>query len=90
MEWLMENLALVVGVVVFVIFTIGLVLAMRTQAGRDKLAGASVRLAVACLALAERWLGGMLEPEGIGDSITLYRQPVAQARAELSAWLGRR
>ncbi len=90
-DWLMENLALVVAVVVFVIFTIGLVLALRTAGGRDKLAGAAVRLAVAFLGLAERWLGEQLEQQALDGGVTLHQQSeVLLARVRLTAWMQRR
>jgi hypothetical protein len=90
-EWLMENVALVVAVVVFVIFTVGLVLAMRTPGGRDALAAASVRLAVAFLGMAERWLGQQPEPPQPGESRTVYKQTeIALARVQLTAWIMRR
>ena len=90
-DWLMENLALVVAVVVFVIFTIGLVLALRTAGGRDKLAGAAVRLAVAFLGLAERWLGQQLEPVTLDNGRTVYKDgQITLARVQLTAWMQRR
>lgn len=90
-DWLMENLALVVAAVVFVIFTIGLVLALRTPGGRDALAAAAVRLAVAFLGLAERWLGDQLEPTSLPSGVTLHQQSeVTLARVRLTAWMMRR
>lgn len=81
-EVVTENLPLIIGAIVFVIFTAGLVLALRTASGRDALAGAAVRLALAMLALAERWLGSQVEPAGLGA--------VQNARNELRFWLALR
>ena len=89
-DFVTNNLPLVIGLLVFVVFTIGFVLALRTQAGRDALAAAAVRLAVFVLGLAEKWLGGMIKPANSGDSVRDYQQPVTTARAELQSWLGRR
>lgn len=91
MDWITNNPLLVAGIVLaLVLFVVGLVLALRTQGGRDTLAAAAVKLAVFALALAERWLGGMLEPPAMGSSVDDYQEPVTQARAELTAWLNRR
>lgn len=90
MQFLTDNLLLILAVLALVLFVIGLVLALRTQSGRDTLAAAAVKLAVFALALAERWLGQHAEPADIGDSIRDYKAPVTSARAELAAWLGRR
>ena len=90
MEWVTDNLPLILGGIALALFVIGLALALRTQSGRDTLAAAAVKLAVFALALAERWLGSMVEPAGIGDSIRDYRQPVTSAKDELTGWLGRR
>lgn len=94
MEFVMANLPLIVGIVVFVVFTVGLVLALSTASGRDALAGAAVRLAVAMLALAERWLGQQMEPVTVrsatGERVVYRQTPVTLARVELIAWLNRR
>ena len=90
MQWITDHLPLILAGIALALFIVGLVLALRTQAGRDKLAAAAVKLAVFALGLAERWLGKMIEPETIGDSIRDYKQPVTSAREELAAWLGRR
>lgn len=93
-EIVSANLPLIVGAVVFVIFTAGLVLALSTASGRDALADAAVRLAVAMLALAERWLGRQMEPVTLkgpaGERIVYKQTPVTLARVELIAWLNRR
>ena len=87
-EWLQANLSVVVFAVVFVLFTLGLVLAMRTAGGRDALAGGAVRLALAFLALAERWIGDQLEPQALAGGVTEYQQSrVTLARVQLTAWL---
>lgn len=83
-DYVTENLPLIIGVLVFVIFTAGLVLALRTASGRDALAGAAVRLALAMLALAERWLGQQMEPAAAGLG------SVQNARNELRFWLALR
>ena len=91
MDFVADNPVLAAGIVLaLVLFVVGLVLALRTQGGRDTLAAAAVKLAVFALGLAERWLGKMLEPAAIGDSVQDYQAPVTTARAELTAWLGRR
>lgn len=93
-ETVTANLPLIVGIVVFVVFTIGLVLALRTEGGRESLAAGAVRLALAMLALAERWLGHQMEPvtlQGATGPRTVYKQtPITLARVELTAWLARR
>ena len=90
MDWITDNWLLILAGLALVLFIVGFVLALRTQGGRDTLAASAVKLAVFALGLAERWLGKMLEPEAIGDSIRDYKQPVTSARAELKGWLGRR
>ena len=83
-DWLMSNLGLVV--VVFVLFVLGLALALRTASGRDALAGAAVRLAVAFLDLAERWLGGQLEARAGASQV----EEIAAARSGLVVWMEKR
>lgn len=101
-EWLHANLSVVVFVVVFVLFTLGLTLALRTPGGRDALAGGAVRLALAFLALAERWIGQQAPGDasapsvsmtGAGrdaaqhDSAAARPDRVHLARVQLTAWL---
>ena len=87
-EWLQANLSVIVFAVVFVLFTAGLVLALRTAGGRDALAGGAVRLALAFLALAERWIGDQLEPVTLVEGVTEYRSNrVTLARVQLTAWM---
>jgi len=90
MQFLTDNWPLILAGLALVLFVVGLVLALRTQSGRDALAAAAVKLAVFALALAERWLGGMIEPAALGDSIRDYRRPIILAHAELTGWLDRR
>jgi hypothetical protein len=91
MQWITDNPVLFAGIVLaLVLFIVGLVLALRTQGGRDALAAAAVKLAVFALGLAERWLGKMIEPASVGDSVQDYQQPVTSARADLQVWLNRR
>jgi hypothetical protein len=90
-EWITDNPLLVAGgVLALVLFVAGLVLALKTQGGRDTLAAAAVKLAVFALGLAERWLGEMMEPPALGSSVDDYQEPVTQARAGLQTWLNRR
>jgi hypothetical protein len=87
-----SNLAFFVGLAAFIIATTGLVLALRTDAGRDALGTAAVRLAVAVLAFAERWLGGEVRNKRLaaleGDPQALH--PVVTAQTDLQSWLARR
>lgn len=82
MQFVSENLPLVLGVALGVLFVTGLVLALRTEGGRDRLAAAAVRLAVAALGFAEKWLGQQVQPAGLGS--------VEYARGELQFWLKQR
>jgi len=81
MELVTENLPLILGAGALALFVIGLVLGLRTEGGRESLARAAVRLAVAALGFAERWLGRQVEPAGLGS--------VQFARGELVFWLAR-
>ena len=90
MQFLTDNWLLILAGLALALFVVGLVLALKTQGGRDTLAAAAVKLAVFALGLAERWLGKMIEPATIGDSVQDYQQPVTTALAELQGWLGRR
>ena len=92
-DFIAANTAVFIGLVVFVLFTIGLVLAMRTPDGRDALAKASVRLAVFALAMAEKWIGGQIQAEKLThiDARQVPPQhPIISAQVELLGWLGDR
>lgn len=89
-EFVSENLALILGVLAFVVFTVGLVFALRTEQGRNSLAGAAVRVALAALALAERWIG---QQEIAFDAVTTTEgreHEIEAARRWLHTWLDRR
>ena len=90
MQFVTDNWLLILAGLALAVFAVGLVLALRTQGGRDTLAASAVKLAVFALGLAEKWLGKMLEPASIGDSVADYQQPVTSARADLQGWLKRR
>ena len=83
MEIVAENLPLILGLVLGVLFLVGLVLGLRTEGGRERLAAAAVRLAVAALGFAERWLGGQVVAQGGSGSLQY-------ARGELRHWLAAR
>lgn len=85
MDFLVDNAGVLAALVVFVVFALGLFFALRTEGGRETLGAAAVRLAVAALELAERWLGGRLEPVAAPPT-----DEIAVARAGLRAWLARR
>jgi len=87
MQTITDNLPLILGGIAFVLFTIGLVLALRTESGRNTLARASVKLAVFALALAERWLGGYIMPAPPANTMTIGRE--LSPREQLQSWLGR-
>lgn len=93
-EFVTQNMPLIVGAIVFLIFTVGLVLALRTPGGRESLAAGAVRLALAMLALAERWLGNQMTPQVIDTSSgprTVWRDSeIRLARVRLTAWLEHR
>lgn len=78
-DMITNNLAFFIGLAVFVIFTIGFVLALSTETGRASLGRAAVRLAVAVLGFAERWLGKEIVPA--------THHPVTQAQVNLQSWL---
>lgn len=91
-EFVSENLALILGVLVFVVFVVGLVFALRTEGGRNSLAGAAVRVALAALALAERWIAGQIQQERAtatqgGEA---QEHEIETARRWLEGWLARR
>ena len=90
MDFLTDNAGVLAALVVFVVFALGLFFALRTEGGRDALGAAAVRLAVAALAMAERWLGGRLEPVAASSVAAPPTDEIAEARAGLQAWLARR
>lgn len=89
-EFVSQNLGLILGVLAFVVFVVGLVFALRTEQGRNTLAGAAVRVALAALALAERWIGQQLEPEAATGALDAQEHEIVAARRWLHAWLDRR
>jgi hypothetical protein len=89
-EFVSENLALILGVLAFAVFVVGLVFALRTEQGRNTLAGAAVRVALAALALAERWIGTQLEPPATAGALDAQEHEIVAARRWLRAWLDRR
>ena len=89
-EFVSNNLGLILGVLAFVVFVVGLVFALRTEQGRNTLAGAAVRVALAALALAERWIGTQLEPDTATGALDAQEHEIVAARRWLHAWLDRR
>jgi hypothetical protein len=85
-----NNLAFFVGLFVFVVFVVGFVIAMSTQAGRDALGRAAVRFAVTALGFAEKWLGREITGENlaaIDARQALAQHPIVAAQVELQSWL---
>ena len=89
-EFVSNNLGLILGVLAFVVFVVGLVFALRTEQGRTTLAGAAVRVALAALAMAERWIGPQLEPDATAGETDAQEHEIVAARRWLRAWLDRR
>lgn len=89
-EFVSQNLGLILGILAFVVFVVGLVFALRTEQGRNTLAGAAVRVALAALALAERWIGQQLEPDTATGALDAQEHEIVAARRWLHAWLDRR
>jgi hypothetical protein len=83
-EFVTENLPLILGLIIFGLFVIGMALALRTEGGRERLAAAAVRLAVAALGVAEGWMQRQMEPAAAGLGA------VKNARDELRFWLALR
>ena len=81
-DMIVNNAAFFVGLFVFVVFFVGFVIAMFTEAGRLALGRAAVRLAIAALGFAERWLGREID----GEERRTDAQHLGHARAELAAW----
>lgn len=87
-EFVSNNLGLILGILAFVVFVVGLVFALRTETGRNSLAGAAVRVALAALALAERWIGEQLNPEAA--TMDGQEHEIEAAQRWLHTWLDRR
>lgn len=66
MEMVREWLPLALGIGLAALFVLGLILALRSETGREALAGGAIRFALAALALAERWLGSVVRAQGQG------------------------
>ena len=81
-DMIVNNAAFFVGLFVFVVFFVGFVIAMLTEAGRLALGRAAVRLAIAALGFAERWLCREIDGEPRGADA----RHLSHARAELAAW----
>jgi hypothetical protein len=92
-DFIAANTAIFIGLLVFVVFTIGLVLALRTESGRAALARASVRLAVFALAMAEKWIGKQINGDKLahmadnGGAVP-PQHPIISAQVDLLCWLG--
>ena len=90
-EFVSNNLGLILGVLAFVVFVVGLVFALRTEQGRNTLAGAAVRVALAALALAERWIGQQLQSDTVStDALDAQEHEIVAAQRWLHTWLDRR
>lgn len=90
-EFVSNNLGLILGVLALIVFGIGLFFALRTEQGRNTLAGAAVRVALAALALAERWIGQQLEPETVSTgALDAQEHEIEAAQRWLHTWLDRR
>ena len=89
-EFVSNNLGLILGVLAFIVFVVGLVFALRTEQGRNTLAGAAVRVALAALAMAERWIGTQLEPPATAGETDAQEHEIVAAQRWLHTWLERR
>lgn len=91
MDWITENLGLVLAGVIGGLFVIGLWLGLRSEEGRRRLAEAAVRLAVTALGLAERWLGTQIPAPD--EPVVILDEPrdseILLARVRLTSWLKR-
>lgn len=87
MDLVREYLPLVIGVSIGVLFVTGLALALRTEAGRQRLGRAAVRFAEAALAMAEKWLAGYLEQQrqAVGAAVDAPND-IRMARVTLARW----
>ena len=81
-DLIVSNAAFFVAFFVFVVFVVGFVIAMFSEAGRAALGRAAVRFAIAALAFAERWLCREIDGEPRGA----VARHLSHARAELAAW----
>lgn len=82
-----NNLGFFIGMFLAGVFVAGFAIALSTASGRDALARAAVRFAVAALAMAERWLGREIDKAHVQARAVPPVHPVAQARADLQSWL---
>lgn len=89
-EFVSENLALILGILAFAVFVVGLVFALRTEQGRNSLAGAAVRVALAALALAERWIGRQEIAFDAVNTSDGTEHELEAAQRWLHTWLDRR
>ena len=91
-DTVMGNLPFFIGLFVFVVFTVGFVIALLTPAGREALGTAAVRFAVFVLSLAEKWLDREIVGEQL-DSLAANgiapQHPIIRAQASLQSWLDR-
>ena len=89
-DLIVNNLAFFIGLLVFVIFTIGLVIALLTPSGRETLGRAAVRFAIAALKAAETWMGRQITGEKL-DAINARQvapqHPIITAQVNLQSWL---
>ena len=81
-DLVVSNAAFFVALLVFVVFAAGFAVAMTSETGRAALGRAAVRLAIAALAFAERWLCREIDGEPRGADA----RHLSHARAELAAW----
>lgn len=91
-EFVSNNLGLVLGILALIVFAVGLVVALRTETGRNSLAGAAVRVALAALAMAERWIGRQeIAFDAVStDSTEGQEHEIEAAQRWLHTWLERR
>jgi hypothetical protein len=74
MEIVEEYLPLVIGVGIAVVLGIGLALALKTESGRQALAGGAVKFALVALGFAEQWLGKMMTSSSADGRLSDIRQ----------------
>ena len=89
-QWVVENIGLVAGVIVFILVMVGLVIALQTEGGRNSLAAAAVKVAMAALALAEAWLRGEIESqktEAWAHGLAVQENEIELAQKALRLWL---
>lgn len=81
----LQYLSILLGGLTLALFLVGLYFAVQTDKGREGLAGAAVRVALAALALAERWLASQAwRREAFAD------EEISTARSALQEWQARR